>query len=415
MELSQLKFKVYHKPGPSLGHVDGLSRLRSASVCAITIDDLLNADEAQDESAPMISEGIEQPTVPGSESTYPAPSVSSASVGESLTHVLPTEPMAYPENIPMAASDLAGEPSALTETSEEVGEGFEEKGPVDKMERSFTSVEEFGLNQEKFVEEQKVSPWICAMRAFIEDGALVLDPHLRTKVLMTTPNYDMENGILMRRVHLRATAGPVITITVPVIPLPFIETVLHYLHRVPERLLSDRGSNFTSDLARWFHETLGIKKLFGAAYHPQTQGLVERFNGTLRGMLKIRPFADEVPGGVSNSEVGEEGPLLQDDLPPSSFAEDRRFGGNELVVTGVDEAIVDILVRRVEKRALQYVVLTANYKTAWMACSKLEPYYKKLVDAFEDSHRETEGLLSLRRSTRLADANAVVDDEDFRF
>ncbi|GMF43926.1 unnamed protein product [Phytophthora fragariaefolia] len=149
MELSQLNFKVYHKPGPSLGHVDGLSRLRSASVCAITIDDLLNADEAQDESAPMISEGIEQPTVPGSESTYPAPSVSSASVGESPTHVLPTEPMTYPVNIPMAAPALAGEPSALTETSEEVGEGFEAEGPVDKMERSFTSVEEFGLNQEK--------------------------------------------------------------------------------------------------------------------------------------------------------------------------------------------------------------------------------------------------------------------------
>ncbi|GMF43927.1 unnamed protein product [Phytophthora fragariaefolia] len=128
-----------------------------------------------------------------------------------------------------------------------------------------------------------------------------------------------------------------------------------------------------------------------------------------------RPFTDEVPGGVSNSEVGEEGPLLQDDLPPSSFAEDRRFGGNELVVMGVDETIVDILVRRVEKRALQYVVLTTNYKTAWVACSKLEPYYKKLVDAFEDSRRETEGLPSLRRSTRLADANAVVDDEDFLF
>ncbi|POM64365.1 Hypothetical protein PHPALM_20113 [Phytophthora palmivora] len=56
---------------------------------------------------------------------------------------------------------------------------------------------------------------------------------------------------------------------------------------VPEGLLSDQGSNFISESARSFFETLGIKKLFGTVYHPQTQGLVERFNGTLIGMLKM--------------------------------------------------------------------------------------------------------------------------------
>jgi len=58
-------------------------------------------------------------------------------------------------------------------------------------------------------------------------------------------------------------------------------------HGVPERLLSDRGTNFISELAKSFYETLEINKLFGAAYHSQTQGLVERFNGTLIGMLKM--------------------------------------------------------------------------------------------------------------------------------
>jgi hypothetical protein len=58
-------------------------------------------------------------------------------------------------------------------------------------------------------------------------------------------------------------------------------------HGVPARLLSDNGGNFSSDIAKSFYQTLGIKKLFGAAYHPQTQGLVERFNGTLIGMLKM--------------------------------------------------------------------------------------------------------------------------------
>ncbi|POM61690.1 LOW QUALITY PROTEIN: Gag-pol fusion protein [Phytophthora palmivora] len=71
----------------------------------------------------------------------------------------------------------------------------------------------------------------------------------------------------------------------------FVETMLNEVvsrHGVPERLLSDQGSNFISDLARSLYETLGIKKVSGAAYHPQTQGLVERFNGTLIGMLKMR-------------------------------------------------------------------------------------------------------------------------------
>ncbi|KAE9343832.1 hypothetical protein PR003_g8764 [Phytophthora rubi] len=63
-------------------------------------------------------------------------------------------------------------------------------------------------------------------------------------------------------------------------------------HGVPSRLVSDNGRNFTSEVAKAFYQTLGIRKLFGAVYHPQTQGLVERFNGTLIGMLRMH--VDEV-------------------------------------------------------------------------------------------------------------------------
>ncbi|OWZ12500.1 Integrase, catalytic core protein [Phytophthora megakarya] len=69
----------------------------------------------------------------------------------------------------------------------------------------------------------------------------------------------------------------------------FVETLVNGVvsrHGIPSRLLSDRGSNFISDLAKSFYETLGIKKLFGSAYHPQTQGLVG-FNGTLIRMSKM--------------------------------------------------------------------------------------------------------------------------------
>ncbi|OWZ16730.1 Gag-pol fusion protein [Phytophthora megakarya] len=183
------------------------------------------------------------------------------------------------------------------------------------------------------------------------------------------PQFEMHNGVLMRRVHLRARAGPANTKLVPVIPLRFIETMFYYCHGdlmsahigkpktlekrmpvkdlsgpfslvvvdaigplpttdrgnkyilvfvnyftrcaevlaiqaldsitcvnvmidrvicrhgVPEQLLRDRGTNFTSELARSLYQTLAIKKLFGAAYHPPTQGLIGRFS--LLGMLRL--------------------------------------------------------------------------------------------------------------------------------
>ncbi|GMG15137.1 unnamed protein product [Phytophthora fragariaefolia] len=41
MELSQLRFKVYHKPGTAVGHVDGLSRLHSQSMCSVSLSERL--------------------------------------------------------------------------------------------------------------------------------------------------------------------------------------------------------------------------------------------------------------------------------------------------------------------------------------------------------------------------------------
>lgn len=53
----------------------------------------------------------------------------------------------------------------------------------------------------------------------------------------------------------------------------------------PTRLLSDRGSAFLSDLMRALLQALGTKKVNTTAYHPQTDGMVERFNHTLVSML----------------------------------------------------------------------------------------------------------------------------------
>ena len=58
------------------------------------------------------------------------------------------------------------------------------------------------------------------------------------------------------------------------------------LFGVPEALLSDRGTNLLSHLMLDVCELLGIKKLNTTAYHPQCDGMVERFNRTLKTMLR---------------------------------------------------------------------------------------------------------------------------------
>ena len=55
---------------------------------------------------------------------------------------------------------------------------------------------------------------------------------------------------------------------------------------VPEALLSDRGTNLLSHLMKDICSMLGIEKLNTTAYHPQCDGLTERFNRTLKTMLR---------------------------------------------------------------------------------------------------------------------------------
>ncbi len=56
-------------------------------------------------------------------------------------------------------------------------------------------------------------------------------------------------------------------------------------HGAPRCLLSDRGKPFVSEIARHVYRILSVKKLDTAAYRPQSNGLVERFNKTFASML----------------------------------------------------------------------------------------------------------------------------------
>ena len=55
---------------------------------------------------------------------------------------------------------------------------------------------------------------------------------------------------------------------------------------VPECLLSDRGTNLLSHLMTDVCKLLGIKKLNTTSHHPQCDGMIERFNRTLKTMLR---------------------------------------------------------------------------------------------------------------------------------
>ena len=55
---------------------------------------------------------------------------------------------------------------------------------------------------------------------------------------------------------------------------------------VPEAILSDRGTNLLSFLMKDICRLLGIEKLDTTASHPQCNGVIERFNRTLKSMLR---------------------------------------------------------------------------------------------------------------------------------
>ena len=79
------------------------------------------------------------------------------------------------------------------------------------------------------------------------------------------------------------------------------EALLEYFSRVglPEVILTDRGSNFTSDLMEKLYQMLGIRGISTSAYHPQTDRMVERYNATLKAGLK--KYVDKSPNKCNNA------------------------------------------------------------------------------------------------------------------
>ena len=132
---------------------------------------------------------------------------------------------------------------------------------------------------------------------------------------------------------------------------------------VPKEVLTDQGSNFTSQLLVELYRLLNVRPIHTSPYHPQTDGLVERFNQTLKAMLrktatdegkdwdKLLPYLlfayREVPQASTGFSPFEllygwqvRGPL---DILKESWQEDRK--SNESVVSyvlGVQEKLAKL-------------------------------------------------------------------------
>lgn len=78
------------------------------------------------------------------------------------------------------------------------------------------------------------------------------------------------------------------------IPLPSMKSpglaraLMHFFAhvRLPKEILTDRGTPFTANAMRSVCNRLHIKQLFTAVHHPQTDGLAERLNQTIKAMLR---------------------------------------------------------------------------------------------------------------------------------
>jgi transposase InsO family protein len=73
--------------------------------------------------------------------------------------------------------------------------------------------------------------------------------------------------------------------------MPSYTHIVRY-HDIPKTIISDRGSIFVARFWEQLHEYLGTHLIRSSAYHPQTDGQMERVNQIIEHMLRACVLTD---------------------------------------------------------------------------------------------------------------------------
>jgi len=113
-----------------------------------------------------------------------------------------------------------------------------------------------------------------------------------TDLPVTSRGYDSVLVFVCRLTKMCHIVPTTKTIDTPEFVRIFVDTIIK-LHGAPLRLVSDRGSVFTSHFAQCAIPLIGTLQHYSTAYHPQSDGQTERMNRIMEDVLRCYASVDQ--------------------------------------------------------------------------------------------------------------------------
>ena len=137
---------------------------------------------------------------------------------------------------------------------------------------------------------QRFSPKGQTKRVPLEPMPVITEPFSKVAIDLVgplTPSSSEGHKYILTLID-HATGFPEAVPMKDIDSISVAEALLSIFARVgiPREILSDRGTQFTSQLMGELHKLLGVKPLFTTPYHPMGNGRIERVHGPLKACLK---------------------------------------------------------------------------------------------------------------------------------